>query len=378
MFTTAQRQFEKDLAKRQREGWRLVSVTPTNSTFSRISQLTAIYVRDHPHNENMPLDIPYSYLSNPQKQIPPQPAKAPPSPSYLWEQTPSSAATPPYSKTIFLGLIIMAVLSIMLIGLGGASTGMTDRFLLFISRAGASLFMGVLIGIFIMDWKGFVSLEGLIKWRQMEDKKRIGMGCLFFFFFPIFFFIYLIRAGLNVFQLEGPVFSKAWDAPRLIKRRAKIGLIAGTAIAVISLAFSASGYSTGANVEDVSMDISPTTVATVVVNTSNSTLSPAVTATSRPKPSPTATATPPVKPTPTAVPYAQFGDGTYVVGTDIQPGTYRTRVASSNCYYARLRGFGGTIDDIIANNNTEAPTVITISSSDKGFESSSCGTWTKE
>lgn len=90
---------------------------------------------------------------------------------------------------------------------------------------------------------------------------------------------------------------------------------------------------------------------------------------------PTATLAPTAKPTPT---YAHFGDGTFQVGKDIQPGTYRTRVGSSGCYYARLKGFGGTVDDIIANNNTDAPTVVTISASDKGFQSQNCGSWTKD
>lgn len=82
------------------------------------------------------------------------------------------------------------------------------------------------------------------------------------------------------------------------------------------------------------------------------------------------TPTPPPTPSPTATPtptYPHFGDGTYQVGKDIKPGTYRTRVGSSNCYYARLKGFGGTLDDIIANNNTDAPAVVTIAATDKGL-----------
>jgi hypothetical protein len=82
-------------------------------------------------------------------------------------------------------------------------------------------------------------------------------------------------------------------------------------------------------------------------------------------------------PTPTTKTYPHFDDGTFVVGKDIQPGTYRTREASPGCYYARLSGFGGTFDEIIANNNTDAPAIVTIAASDKGFESTRCGTWTK-
>jgi|GEM_PF-1318906 len=73
-----------------------------------------------------------------------------------------------------------------------------------------------------------------------------------------------------------------------------------------------------------------------------------------------------------------FGDGTHQVGKDIKPGTYRTRSGSSGCYYARLSGFGGDLDNIISNDNTSAPAVVTIAASDKGFESSGCGTWTQD
>ncbi len=85
--------------------------------------------------------------------------------------------------------------------------------------------------------------------------------------------------------------------------------------------------------------------------------------------------------TPTAAPtskFLTFGDGTFNVGTDIKAGTYRTRVASPGCYWERLKGFSGTMTDIIANDNTDAPAVVTIAASDKGFQSSGCGTWTTD
>lgn len=99
---------------------------------------------------------------------------------------------------------------------------------------------------------------------------------------------------------------------------------------------------------------------------------------------PTDAPTTPVTPTtPTATPtpaptFASFDDGTYQIGIDIQPGTYRTRTGSPNCYYQRLKGFSGTFDDIIANNSTDAPAIVTIAATDKGFESENCGTWTKD
>jgi hypothetical protein len=73
-----------------------------------------------------------------------------------------------------------------------------------------------------------------------------------------------------------------------------------------------------------------------------------------------------------------FSDGVYQVGTDVQPGTYRTREGSSGCYYARLAGFSNELNDIIANANTDAPAIVTIKPTDAGFESQGCGTWTQD
>lgn len=83
-------------------------------------------------------------------------------------------------------------------------------------------------------------------------------------------------------------------------------------------------------------------------------------------------------PKPTNDPYPHFENGTYEVGKDLKPGTYRTRVGSSGCYYARLSGFGGGLGEIIANENADNPAVVTIEESDKGFKSTRCGTWTQD
>jgi hypothetical protein len=68
----------------------------------------------------------------------------------------------------------------------------------------------------------------------------------------------------------------------------------------------------------------------------------------------------------------QFSDGTFIVGKEVRPGTYRAR-AGGDCYWARLSGFGG--NDIIVNGGFSRNQTVTISSSDKGFESRNCGTW---
>lgn len=73
-----------------------------------------------------------------------------------------------------------------------------------------------------------------------------------------------------------------------------------------------------------------------------------------------------------------FSDGTQQVGSDIQAGTYRTREGSRGCYFARLSGFSGEFDDIIANEAADGPAVVTIDPTDAGFQSQRCGTWTQD
>jgi len=72
----------------------------------------------------------------------------------------------------------------------------------------------------------------------------------------------------------------------------------------------------------------------------------------------------------------KFGTGTYLVRTDILPGTYRSR-GGSNCYWARLRNFTGDLNGIVANDNPTGPAIVTIGARDKGFTSHDCGTWSR-
>jgi hypothetical protein len=72
-------------------------------------------------------------------------------------------------------------------------------------------------------------------------------------------------------------------------------------------------------------------------------------------------------------------DGTYRVGTDIVPGTYRTAGPSpqgeSDCYWARLNSLNP--NHIIKNNITTGPQVVTIQPSDTAFLTRSCEPWQK-
>lgn len=74
-----------------------------------------------------------------------------------------------------------------------------------------------------------------------------------------------------------------------------------------------------------------------------------------------------------------LGPGTYVVGKDIKPGTYKTAGPADpsipNCYWARLKDTSGDFQSILANNNTQGPTTVTIKSTDGAFETAGCKSW---
>lgn len=67
-----------------------------------------------------------------------------------------------------------------------------------------------------------------------------------------------------------------------------------------------------------------------------------------------------------------FDDGTYLVGKDIQPGTYVTTDVT-NCYWERQDRNGGIIDNnfILSARRVQ----VTIRSTDYGFHADGCGEW---
>jgi len=76
-------------------------------------------------------------------------------------------------------------------------------------------------------------------------------------------------------------------------------------------------------------------------------------------------------------PAVAFSDGVHLVGTDIQPGTYKAANSDGGCYWARLKNTDGDFDAIIANGNPSGQAVVTIAKSDGAFQSERCGDWVK-
>ena len=71
-----------------------------------------------------------------------------------------------------------------------------------------------------------------------------------------------------------------------------------------------------------------------------------------------------------------FGDGTWLVGDDIQPGRYRV-VPGGLCYWARLSGLSGALTEILANDLPGGPTYVEILPTDTAFTSRGCAMWSK-
>ncbi|MQA13107.1 MAG: hypothetical protein GEV09_02770 [Pseudonocardiaceae bacterium] len=90
-------------------------------------------------------------------------------------------------------------------------------------------------------------------------------------------------------------------------------------------------------------------------------------------------------PAPEAAPQAgapaegSIGPGVHVVGTDIEPGSYRTDGPSDPafpyCYWARLSDTTGDFESIITNGNPQGPATVTIEPGDGAFDTSGCAAW---
>jgi hypothetical protein len=134
-------------------------------------------------------------------------------------------------------------------------------------------------------------------------------------------------------------------------------------------ATSATGAPVAAGVPSVSVSVSPSPVVTTVFVTATA---------AAPAPAPSKAAPP--APT-TAAPVVIPGDGTYIVGTDIKPGRYKTTGPADSsfpdCYWERDRNLDGGLGSIIANDNTQGQTTVQIRSGDAAFKTTGCADWVK-
>jgi hypothetical protein len=86
----------------------------------------------------------------------------------------------------------------------------------------------------------------------------------------------------------------------------------------------------------------------------------------------TTTTTPPGPPTTTPLP--EFFNGTHAVGTDIQPGRYRS-AGGAVCSFARLRNLSGDPTGTIASGTAVGQSIVDIAPTDAAFRSAGCAPW---
>ena len=85
-------------------------------------------------------------------------------------------------------------------------------------------------------------------------------------------------------------------------------------------------------------------------------------------------------PVASAAPDTVPGDGTFRVGTDIQPGVYLSKGVQSGgilCIWSRHRGVGSPGDTIDSGAGT-GQQYVTIAPSDGSFETMQCQPWTRQ
>ncbi|MEU9077913.1 hypothetical protein [Kitasatospora sp. NPDC048538] len=168
------------------------------------------------------------------------------------------------------------------------------------------------------------------------------------------------------------------DSKRPVYRRVRF--VAPAAL-IVGIAVGAAG---GADKKNSTPAATPTATATV-------TLPAAAAKAPAPLPAATVTATMTVTAEAPAAPVAPStpdkpkgdtigGDGSYEVGVDVQPGTYKSKGPKAGgigiCYWERNNG-GDGVGSIIANDNVQGPATITIKSGDKIFKTTACQDWVK-
>ena len=118
------------------------------------------------------------------------------------------------------------------------------------------------------------------------------------------------------------------------------------------------GYTDNTSAQDAVANSQPTTTSTTTPKTTTNTPRPKAVA-EKPK----------------AAEVTVDGNGTYEVGKDIKAGKYKSTDNSSICYWARLRSLDDEMD-IKANHFGGGDLTVIVRSTDKGFKTSNCNTWT--
>ncbi|WP_165987798.1 hypothetical protein [Streptomyces sp. YIM 98790] len=70
--------------------------------------------------------------------------------------------------------------------------------------------------------------------------------------------------------------------------------------------------------------------------------------------------------------------GTFMVGVDIAPGTYKSAENAEECYWERLTDLSGSLDSIADNDFASGQAIVTIEEGDAFFTSNYCDDWVRQ
>jgi RNA polymerase subunit RPABC4/transcription elongation factor Spt4 len=112
------------------------------------------------------------------------------------QQSQTTAQHHLYTGKLLVALVIASVVSILLISgdyvfqrsLGGASGPL--------ALIGFAIYLLVIATITIVDWRGFLTMNGFLKWKPMTGRQRLLVGCLFVALNVFVLGLYIVQAYL--------------------------------------------------------------------------------------------------------------------------------------------------------------------------------------
>jgi hypothetical protein len=102
-----------------------------------------------------------------------------------------------YHRLVFAAFVSPCVLGFVLLGTAsGLPQYQTVNQVL--SACGLTLLVTNMILVLIADWKGFLTLNGRLKWSAMSDGKRLLFGALYIVFGPVLLIVYLAQIARSM------------------------------------------------------------------------------------------------------------------------------------------------------------------------------------
>lgn len=183
----------------------------------------------------------------------------------------------------------------------------------------------------------------------------------------------------NPYPAPGQIPQQPLPQPTPGKQRRRHPVLSHAAVAVVALGIGAvigsAGHSTdttagNAGTASTAQAAAPATSAAVTTPSASAIASSPKTSSAAAAPATSAS----------TVPTTVSGDGEYLVGTDMQPGTYRTAGPSDGslgmCYWERDKNASGDFDAIIANDNLTGSGLVTVQRGEY-FKTTGCQNWVR-